>query len=172
MKQRELGTKAPEDVKVAISQLERGANSLVKTFPGKDTPLLDVFGHAPKHPLAEPYLSQAALHYGDPVAKVAAFPVAPARETLAEQVLDTGPDPDVFRHAVAAFFRGEEAAFEIRVQFCTDLAAMPVEDASQEWSRTASPDRTVTRLTLPAQTADGAARLAYADDALSYRSAR
>ena len=171
MKQLERGTKAPEDVKVAISQLARGANTLVKTFTGKDTPILDFFGHTPRHPVAEAYFSQAALRYGDYVAKVAAFPTSPAQDALSGQVLDTGADPDVFRHATAAFFRGEGATFEIRVQLCTDLDAMPVEDASTEWSQLASPYRTVARLTLPAQAADGAARLAYADDVLSFRPA-
>ena len=46
---------------------------------GESAPLLDFFGHEPLHPLAEPYYSQAALRYGDHVAKLAAFPASPAR---------------------------------------------------------------------------------------------
>ncbi|MCJ2082891.1 catalase family protein [Methylobacterium sp. J-090] len=171
MKQLEMGTKAPEDMKVAVSKLAQAANTLVKTFTGKDTPILDFFGHAPKHPLAEPYYSQAALRYGDHVAKVAAFPATPDQDALARQTLDPGADPDVFRHAVAAHFREAEVVFEIRVQLCTDLEAMPVEDASKEWSDARSPYRTVARLVLPVQVADSPARLAYADDVLSFRPA-
>lgn len=171
MKQLELGTRAPEEVKAVVSKLARSANGLVKTFTGKDTPILDFFGHAPKHPLCEPYFSQAALRYGDYVAKVAAFPATTAQDTLAATEVDPGSDPDVFRHAVTSYFRGEEAVFEIRVQLCTGLDAMPVEDASKEWSQTASPYRTVARLVLPAQAADSEARLTYADDVLSFRPA-
>lgn len=171
MKQLEIGTKAPEDVKVAVSKMARAANTLVKTFTGKDTPILDFFGHAPKHPLAEPYYSQAALRYGDFVAKVGAFPATPAQDALAKETLDSSADPDVFRHAVAAQFREAEAVFEIRVQLCTDLDAMPVEDASKEWSDARSPYRTVARLVLPVQAADSPARFTYADDVLSFRPA-
>ncbi|KQP07177.1 catalase [Methylobacterium sp. Leaf99] len=171
MKQLEIGTKAPEDVKVAVSKMARAANTLVKTFTGKDTPILDFFGHAPKHPLAEPYYSQAALRYGDFVAKVGAFPATPAQDALAKEMLAPSADPDVFRHAVAAQFREAEAVFEIRVQLCTDLDAMPVEDASKEWSDARSPYRTVARLVLPVQAADSPARLTYADDVLSFRPA-
>ena len=171
MKQLEAGTKAPEAVKAAVSQMARAADSVVKSFTGKSAPLLDFFGHQPLHPLAEPYYSQAALRYGDYVAKIAAFPASPAQEALAGQDLDPSADPDVFRNAVLSFLRGEEAVFEIRVQLATDLNAMPVEDASKEWSEAASPYRTVARLVLPAQDAGSAARRAYADDVLSFRPA-
>ncbi|KQP33375.1 catalase [Methylobacterium sp. Leaf102] len=171
MKQLELGTKAPEDVKVIVSKMAQAANTLVKTFTGKDTPIFDFFGHAPKHPLAEPYYSQAALRYGDHVAKLGAFPATAAQGALADATLDPGADPDVFRHAVTAQFREAEAVFEIRVQLCTDLDAMPIEDASKEWSDTKSPYRTVARLVLPVQVADSPARLAYADDVLGFRPA-
>ena len=171
MKQLEAGTKAPEAVKAAVSATARAADSVVKAVTGKSAPLLDFFGHQPLHPLAEPYYSQAALRYGDHVAKVAAFPAAPAQAALAGETLHPGDDPDAFRHAVAAYFRGQEAVFEIRVQLCLDLDAMPVEDASREWSEEASPYRTVARLVLPAQDATSEARRAYADDVLAFRPA-
>ncbi|MCJ2111807.1 catalase family protein [Methylobacterium sp. E-025] len=171
MKQLEAGTKAPEAVKVAVSATARAADSVVKAVTGKSAPLLDFFGHQPLHPLAEPYYSQAALRYGDHIAKIAAFPAAPAQEALAKEELHPGDDPDTFRHAVAAFFRGQEVVFEIRVQLCLDLNDMPIEDASKEWSEEASPYRTVARLVLPAQDSTSETRRAYADDVLSFRPA-
>jgi len=169
MKQLERGTRAPEAVKSAVSHLARGANTVVRSVTGKDSALLDFFGHAPVHPLSEAYYSQAALRFGDHVAKIAAFPASPAQAALAGDLLDPSRDPDVFRHAVTAYFRGDGAVFEIRVQLCTDLETMPVEDASKEWPESASPYRTVARLVIPAQAADSPARLAYADDCLSFR---
>ena len=168
MKQLEFGTKAPESVKVAVSQTAKAANAAVETLTGKPSPLLDFFGHTPLHPLAESYHSQAALRYGDHVAKLAAFPVSQAQVDLAGQTLSTGDDPDTFRHALGEFLRGREAVFEIRVQLCTDLNAMPVEDASKEWDEGVSPYRTVARLVLPAQDALSEPRSRYADDVLSF----
>ncbi|AWN43740.1 catalase family protein [Methylobacterium durans] len=171
MKQLEAGTGAPEGLKAAVSRTARALDSVVKGVTGTSAPLLDFFGHAPLHPLAEPYYSQAALRYGDHVAKIAAFPAGAAQGALAGKTLDPGDDPDAFRHAVLSFLKGEAATFEIRVQLCLDLDAMPVEDASQRWDEAESPYRTVARLILPAQDGYSEARRRYADDVLAFRPA-
>ena len=44
-----------------------------------------------------------------------------------------------------------DAVWELRVQLCTDLEKMPVEDASVLWDEKLSPFRTVARLTVLAQ---------------------
>jgi hypothetical protein len=171
MKQLEAGTKAPEGVKAAVSGAARALDGVVKSVTGESSPLLDFFGHKPHHPLAEPYYSQAALRYGDHVAKLAAFPVSPSLQIMADEELHPGDDPDTFRHAVQTYFRGQEAVFELRAQLCIDLDAMPVEDASKRWDEALSPYRTIARLVLPAQEALSSARLRYADDVLSFRPA-
>ncbi len=171
MKQLEAGTKAPEAVKVAVAQVARIADKAVKAVTGESSPLLDFFGHEPHHPLAEPYYSQAALRYGEHVAKIAAFPVSTTQAALEAERLDTSADPDVFRHAVQGYLGEHDAVFEIRVQLCTNLDDMPVEDASMRWDEDESPYRTVARLVLPRQDALSAARRTYADDVLSFRPA-
>lgn len=171
MKQLEAGTKAPEGLKAAVSATARAVDAVIKAVKGESAPLLDFFGHEPLHPLAEPYYSQAALRYGDHIAKLAAFPASPAQEALAGDHLHPGDDPDAFRNALAAYFRGEAATFEIRVQLCTNLNDMPIEDASKRWDEDASPYRTVAKLVLPAQDALDTARTRYADDVLSFRPA-
>lgn len=171
MKQLEAGTKAPEAVKSVVSHIARAADAVVKAATGESSALLDFFGHQPLHPLAEPYYSQAALRYGDHVAKIAAFPAGARQQALADEELHPGEDPDAFRHAVGAFFAGDAAVFELRVQLCTNLDDMPVEDASKRWNEAASPYRTVARLVLPAQDARSEARTRYADDVLSFRPA-
>ena len=171
MKQLEAGTSAPEVVKAAVSQTARALDSVVKAVKGESAPLLDFFGHQPLHPLAEPYYSQAALRYGDHVAKIAAFPVSSSQDALAGEELHPGEDPDAFRHAVLGYLKDETAVFEIRVQLCLDLNEMPVEDASKRWDEEASPYRTVARLVLPPQDGYSEARRKYADDVLSFRPA-
>ena len=66
------------------------------------------------------------------------------------------------------FFRSNPAEFEVRVQLCTDLDAMPVEDASAEWPEDRSPYQPVARLVLPPQDAWSPARQASVDDGLSF----
>jgi hypothetical protein len=172
MKQLEAGTSAPEGVKAAVSRSARALDGVVKSVTGESSPLLDFFGHVPHHPLAEPYYSQAALRYGDHVAKLGAFPASPAQAALADEWLDTDrEDGNVFRHAVLSYLAGSEAVFEIRVQLCLNLDEMPVEDASKRWDEAQSPYRTVARLVLPAQDAFSEARRNYADDVLSFRPA-
>ena len=171
MKQLEAVTSAPEALKAAVSGAARAIDSVVKAVQGKSAPLLDFFGHQPLHPLAEPYYSQAALRYGDHVAKIAAFPASSAQSVLAGEELHPGEDPNAFRHAVLSYLKGGAAVYEIRVQLCVDLDEMPVEDASKEWSEAASPYRTVARLVLPPQDGYSEARRTYADDVLSFRPA-
>lgn len=57
------------------------------------------------------------------------------------------------REAVVDFFRSSGGAWEVRVQLCTDLAAMPVEDASVPWPEDKSPYVAVARIGVPPQDA-------------------
>ena len=170
MHQLEAGTHAPEAVKHAVSSTAKVLGGALESI-GVKSPTLDFFGHKPHHPLAEPYFSQAAIRYGAYVGKVGVYPSSPNLVALADAMIDVGQDPDAFRHAVVAFFAREAATFDLRVQLCTDLDSMPVEDASVPWPEDASPYRTVARITVPVQDAYSSARQKYFDDVLSFRPA-
>jgi len=163
------GGTMPDAVKAAVSATAGALNKVVKAVTGGDSPLLDFFGHAPRHPLVDCYYSQAALRYGDHVAKIVAVPVSPGQEALGRDPLDTSDNPDTFRDAAVSYFRGQDAEFEIRVQLCTNLETMPVEDASVQWSEDESPYRPVARLVLPRQEAMSEARHAFFNDRMSFR---
>ncbi|KQO67394.1 catalase family protein [Methylobacterium sp. Leaf89] len=162
------GGSVPDGMKAAVSAAAGALNSMVKAVTGGDSPLLDFFGHSARHPLADCYYSQAALRYGDYIAKIVAVPVSSGQDGLSRDPLDTR-NPDVFRDATVAYFHEQEAAFEIQVQLCTDLATMPVEDASVPWPEAESPYRPVARLVLPRQEAMGAARRTFMNDVMSFR---
>lgn len=165
----EASASMPEAVKHAISATARGTNAALNAVGGNSA-MMDFFGHTPRHPLADAYFSQAAMRYGDYVAKIGVFPVS-----LEEVGLEDGPldieDPDTFRHAVVGFFNDQSMTFEMRVQLCTDPDKMPVEDAAKVWSEEESPYVPVARLVLPAQAAHSEARAAYFNDVLSFRPA-
>ena len=166
----EKGTPLPEAAKQAVSTANRAANAVVHAFGG-DSPTFGFFGHTKRNPLADAYFSQAAIRYGDYVAKVGVFPVSPDLVAMVDQTLDTGADHDAFRTAVVAHMQAHGAEFELRVQLCTSLDRMPVEDASVPWPEGESPYVAVARLVLPVQDAYSPARQAYFDDVLSFQPA-
>jgi hypothetical protein len=161
----EQATRMPQALKSAVSGAARAANAALNAM-GRDNALLDFLGHPPRHPLAEPYFTQAPIRYGDYIAKLGIFPATPDLAALPH--IDLSKDPDALRTATVAWFRQQPAAFEVQVQLCTDLDRMPVEDASVDWPQEESPYRTVARLYLPAQEACGPVRRRFMDDVLSF----
>ncbi len=166
----ERNTGKSEGFKKAVSDAYRMANAAMNAV-GSDSGTFGFFGHTKRHPLADAYFSQAALRWGDHVAKIAVFPVSPGLVARIDETLDTSTDPDAFRHALVDWFRTREAVFELRVQLCTDLDQMPVENASVVWPESESAYRTVASITLPAQDAYGAARQAFFDERMSFQPA-
>ena len=114
------------------------------------------------HPLAEAYFTQVPIRFGDHIAKLAVVPVSSAQRALDRTSVDLR-DPDALRTATVGFLRGNDAEFEVRVQLCTDLNSMPVEDASVAWPEEKSPYRTVARLRLPRQESCSPARRRFVD---------
>lgn len=166
----EKGTGMPEAVKQAVSSTARVANAALNAV-GSDSPTFGFFGHTKRNPLADAYFSQAALRYGDYIAKMGLFPVSAELVAMVDQTLDTGADPDAFRHAVVDHMRVHGAEFELRVQLCTDSEAMPVENASVAWPEDQSPYASVARISIPAQDAYSLARQTYFDEVLSFQPA-
>ena len=152
----------PGAFKAVVSTAAQAINRLLHQA-GSDSPTLDFFGHSRVHPLAEAYFTQAPIRYGDYLAKLAVVPVSPAQRALDGMSVDLD-DPDALRTATVGFLRAQDAEFDVRVQLCTDLRAMPVEDASVEWPEDKSPYRTVARLRLPRQDAYSPARRGFVDN--------
>lgn len=158
-------TNVPQAAKVAFSAANRAANAVLNAV-GLDSAPLDFFGHRSRHPLAESYYTQAAIRYGDYVARLGIVPASPGLDGLAD--IDPSADPDALRTAVVAHFQRHPAEFDVCVQLCTDLGRMPVEDSSADWDEAESPYRPVARLHFPVQDAYSPARQAYVDERLSF----
>jgi hypothetical protein len=156
-----------EPLKQVVSAASRGANAVLKSV-GLESAKLGFFGHPPKHPLADSYHSQAPLRYGDHVAKLAAVPVGASLEALKDVTVDVGAEFSALREAVVGFMKEHSAEYELRVQLCTDLKTMPVEDASVAWPEEASPYRPVARITLPPQDAYSPAWRVHVDEVLAF----
>lgn len=161
----EAATTRSEGFKTTVATVARIANAAL----GGSSPTLAFLGTPPIPPLADSYYSQAALRYGDHIAKLCVAPVTPELVALSEHELDVRRDPDAFRHSVVDFLKTCGAEFELRVQLCVDLERMPVEDASKEWSQELSPYVAVARIVIPPQDAFSPARQAYMDDVMAFR---
>jgi len=91
------------------------------------------------------------LPHGDYIAKIRA---APAPDN-AQQNLSTGSD--VFQTALRGELNKYAFDFDLQVQLCADLKAMPVNELTVEWPEKLSPFVTVGRIHIPRQDVSGVA---------------
>ena len=103
-----------------------------------------------RNPLLNTYWTMAAVRHGDYVAKVRVAPAADSAEKALHDHLDLSSGPDVFGPTLVEELQAHAFDFDLQVQLCTDLTAMPVNDVTVEWPEKLSPFVTVGRVHLPA----------------------
>jgi hypothetical protein len=112
--------------------------------------------HTPvRNLLLSTYWSMGAVRHGDYVAKIRVAPAAESATHVIHGDLDLTSGPDVFHPALAAGLQARAFDFDLQVQLCTDLAAMPVNDVTVEWPERLSPFVTVGCVHLPRQDISG-----------------
>ena len=159
--------KAP-NLKRLFSALARAAEQAVEAVGGASVTLKALGGHPETHPLGETYYSQVPILYGRYMAKVQVAPVSPALTALAGSHVDLEDRPDGLRDAVVGHFAAEGGQWEVRVQLCTDIDRMPIEDASVEWPEDLSRYVTVARLRAAPQKAYGEELARLVDDGMQF----
>lgn len=122
--------------------------------------------------LGDIFYSSAPLRYGDYVAKLSVVPLSNSVTSLQDQPVPRAAGSDAYRDEVVEFFRHNSAEYELRVQLCTDVKTMPIEDASVQWPESASPYVGVAKITYPVQDAYSPERQVFGDDVLSFNSWR
>lgn len=157
----------PDLVRQATAALAHGGSKLLHAV-GIANPILDTLGAPNSHILGETFYSMAALRHGDYIAKLCLAPLSEEVRALTGAALRSGAGDSELRDLVVEFFRSHGAEYELRVQLCTSLERMPVEDASIPWPEDESPYLPVARLTIPPQDAYSPARRVFADDVLSF----
>ena len=146
-----LTTDRVEALKIAASKIFRRIETAIEAGGGESGLLKSLGGHPPTHILGESYFSQLPLRYGDYVAKFSVVPASEALTALVGRQVDIDDDYDGLRHAVSDFFAQNDAVWEVRVQLCSDVGEMPIEDATAVWDESISPFITVARITAQAQ---------------------
>ncbi len=159
--------KAP-GLKRALSATFRGLESLVEKIGGESATLKSLGGHPETNILGETFYTQVPLLYGPYMAKLSVAPVSPELVALADAPVDMDGRPDALREEVLAHFARSGGVWEVRVQLCTDLETMPIEDASVAWPEDRSPYVTVARITAQPQVSWSPARSAAVDDGMSF----
>jgi hypothetical protein len=159
--------KAP-GLKRVLSATFRGLESLVEKVGGESATLKSLGGHPETNILGETFYTQVPLLYGPYMAKLSVAPVSPELVALTDAPVDMDGRPDALRDDVLAHFARSGGVWEVRVQLCTDLEAMPIEDASVVWPEDRSPYVTVARITALPQVSWSPARSAAVDDGLSF----
>ena len=95
--------------------------------------------------MSETYYSATPFRYGAYIAK---FSIAPVSEDLTmhgHEHIDIDDNPTAIREAMQDHFAIMGGEWELRVQLCTDLDAMPVENAAKVWPEDQSPYVAVAR---------------------------
>lgn len=159
--------KAP-GLKKALSAVLRGTERALEAVGGESGTLKSLGGHPETHLLGDTYYSQVPVMFGPYMAKISVAPVAPALTALTDAPLDVNDKPNGLREAVVDFFAQNEAVWEVRVQLCTNLETMPIEDASVQWPEDQSPFIAVARITAPRQAGWTEALSRYIDDGMSF----
>lgn len=154
--------------KKVVSAFSRGLENVVEAFGGESVALKALGGHPLTHILGETFYSQAAIRYGDYIAKISVAPVSPEMAALKDAPLDLTNNPNGLRDAVSDFFRNHGGEWEVRVQLCANPKTMPVEDASVLWSEDESPYIPVARITVAPQETWSDSKVAAIDEGLSF----
>jgi hypothetical protein len=109
------------------------------------------------------YWSMGAVRHGEYVAKVRVAPTPASAATVANRTVDVLAEPEPYRRTLVADVAAADHVFDLQIQLCTGLDAMPVENTSLEWPERLSPFVTVATLTIPAQDISADANLAAAE---------
>ena len=159
--------KAP-GLKNALSVVLRGTERVFEALGGESGTLKALGGYPETHILGETFYSQAPMLYGPYMAKLCVAPVSTKQIELSKSHLNLAGKPDGLREAVLEFFTANSAEWEVRVQLCMDLEAMPIEDSSVPWPQVISPYRAVARIMVPRQLAWSDARSRAIDDGMAF----
>jgi hypothetical protein len=161
-------TDKAEGLKVALSAVLRGTETAIEALGGESPKIKSLGGYPEIHILGESFFSQVPIRFGDYIAKIGVVPVSPGLKALVEAPLDLNHDPNALRAAMRDFFASQGGVWEMRVQLCTGLDDMPVEDASVPWPEDKSPYITVATLEAPAQDAFTQAAYEKVDTAMAF----
>ena len=171
MRTAKLLARLPDSGMIALNTALRGASRLAR-LAGRELPRnLRVFAGPNLNVLGQTFYTAAPLRFGDHVAKLSVAPASPSVTALAAATI-AADGPDALTDAVKTHFAGGGADYVVSAQLCTNVADMPLEDATVEWSEAESPYVPVADIHYPPQAAHSPALQRFGDDQLTFNSWR
>lgn len=161
-------TDKAEGLKKVLSTALRGTEKVLEAFGGKSPIIMSLGGQPETNVLGETYYSQVPILYGKYIAKISLVPVSADLIALTNQPVDLDDKPNGLREAVVDFFKTHSAQWALRVQLCTDIEKMPIEDASVVWPEEESPYYPVATIMVNSQLAWHDKLYEEVEDALSF----
>jgi hypothetical protein len=162
-------TNRGQELKKVLSVIMRQVQKVIVAITGRPNGTVATLGgHPETHILGETYYSQAALRFGDYIAKISVAPISPGLMALVQAPLNVNGVPNGLREAVVEFFKENGGVWEVRAQLCTDLEKMPIENAAVVWPEELSLFRPIARITVKPQPAWSNARVSAVDDGMSF----
>ena len=161
----EKNAHAPEVFQRLVAAAARGVSDVVEAVGGTPGATLQGLARDKANMLGETFFTQAALRYGDYIAKISLAPTGEVTELTGKDIDD---GYSAMKDAISAWFAKDGARYELRAQLCTDLEKMPVEDAAVLWDAKQSPFRAVATLIFDAQDPYAPPRRVYGDDHLAF----
>jgi hypothetical protein len=157
-----------EPGKQLISAVARGAEAVIEAVGGESPTLKSLGGHPETDMLGDSYYFQTPILYGDYIAKIGVFPTAPGLTARTGADVKNNGEPNFLRNLVVDYFLQNAGSWDLRVQLCTNLETMPIEDASVVWPEYESPYVTVGHISVPAQDPWTIDKIAAIDEGLSF----
>jgi hypothetical protein len=157
-----------EHLKQLASAVARGAEAVIEAVGGESATLKSLGGHPETDMLGETYYSQTPILYGDYIAKIGVFPTAPGLLARTGADVKGNGEPNFLRNLVVDYFLKHSASWDLRVQLCTNLETMPIEDAAIAWPETESPYVTVGTINVPMQDPWTIDKIAAIDEGLAF----
>ena len=163
----EKNAHAPDFFQRLVAGVARGAKDALEAVGKVPSATLEGLARDNNHPLGETYHTQAAVRFGDHVAKLSLAPKSQSVRDLTGRDLED-VQYSTMRDVIGDFFRANGTEYELRAQLCTDLETMPVEDAAVLWEVEKSPHRAIATLRFDSQDPYSPPRQVFGDDVLSF----
>ena len=161
-------TDKAEGSKEVLSAVLRGTERLIEAFGGNSGTLRALGGEPPNNLLGETFWAQLPLRYGEYMARFQLAPVSPELVALTGKPIDLQGSENALRDAVIEHFRMHGGTWELRVQLCSNVYDMPIDDPTAEWSEESSPFIAVARVVARPQVGWSPARSVAVDDGMGF----
>src|SRR5699024_340092 len=128
----EKNSQAPEVLQRLTTGAMRITREAIEATGHKPNATVEGRSRRDEHVLGETCCPQGTLRFGDHISNLSLAPASDNVRALIGETMQVD-DFSAIRDLLVGYFREAGAEYELRAQLCTDVDAMPVEDAAVRW---------------------------------------